>query len=185
MTLEEKVDLILAEVADLKKQVVAITVMPPAPPIVQDIWTGLKLDDPLAEHDQTAEGWINLKRRSESFPGDRQMLRDAWDGLDPATGKIYHAGNAVMMATKRREALSFHAADLTGTYGDTLWGQANTSPECAAVLVLLSFARTNAGWLGSDAQFSPGAWPNLTDLNSLFLKLKSISEGTGGPSGQP
>lgn len=197
MTTDDRIDLVLSaldeqkamlakqgdEIAEIKHKLsvpVVGPIEPVGPPVSSDIWTGLKLDDPLAEYQAPDSGWVNLKRQSKSFPGAQQMLRDAWEGLMTPTGQVFHADNRDVMLARRKEASTFHADDLAGTYFSTPWGKVNTAPECAAALVLLGVARTSpGGYMSSGSQFGPESYCNITSMSDLF----DVFAKTGGAPG--
>lgn len=183
--LQGVIDELAALRADVKAIEARLTVQGPTPmpPTVQSIWDGLSIDDPLAAYRQTDAGWLDTTRRFVDFPGDMLMLDTCWAGVEPPTGRVMHGGNLPDMKRRRELALNLHALDLKGHYEKTDFAQANISPEVAACLILLKFVGPDWSGLGSNASRSPAAWANLTDLQSLFNRLRDLSAGTGTPSG--
>lgn len=172
---------ILEKIDALEAKLPASVLVPPAPGTQASIWSPLSLDDPLAEVEETAAGWIGRDYMYSEFPGDFQMLEACWAGVEPPTGVVMHHGNAADMDRKRKEVLALHAIDVAGNWGLTVWGcpEVNTTPAAAACFILLDMARSSEG-LSSGSQFSPMAFNNITSLEAAYERMKYKG---GAPSG--
>ena len=180
MTTDEKFDLILRRLDSIELRLPAAAAPAPSPGVTS-IWGGLSVEDPLATYEQTPQGWVNSKMRYVDFPGDKIMLADCWAGVEPPTGRVLHGGDTVGMVARRREALRLHGLDVAGRYDGTEFAILNISPEAAACLLCLRMVDVERPLFG--AGLRPDQYANITDLHTLFLKLKSASEGTGTFSG--
>lgn len=166
------------ELAEIKLRLPASAPVPsPGVVTAPSIWDGLLVSDALA----TDAGWINTNMRYVDFPGDRAMLFASWLGVEVPTGRVLHGGDTARMHAARKAALALHDLDVAGRYDGTEYAILNISPEVAACLLCLRMVDVIPPPFG--AGLSPDRYANITDLQTLFMKLKAASEGTGGPSG--
>lgn len=198
MTSEEKLDMILiavdvmsSTVAHMSDRLTAIearvSAPAPSPGVVTapSIWDGLAANQPLAAYEVTPQGWVNNARRATEFPGDRQLLRDLFDGIEPFTGRVMHGGDVVGHVTRRKAGLAYHDLDVSGRYDDTPPARANVSPEVACGLLCIRYVDVEQGGLYSNASKQFAAYANLTSLQALFDAIKERASGTGTFSGDP
>lgn len=178
-TVSKRFDAVDLQIASL----VSSIVQPYNPPMVSELWDSLFLSDPLAEYVATTAGWISKDGPLAQYPGDSEMLRLCWQGVEPPTGRILHSGDVVGMSFRRRVAKSYHALDVSNQWNTTAFARANIGPNPAACLVLLNYIHELPNPIDSGSQFGPGPWAQITDLESLYNRLRDISAGTGTYSG--
>ncbi len=90
--LAHKIDVLTALVAALAKEVQSLKPSlepPPVPPVPDNIWATLKLDDPLAEVVASDYGWVSKNTQMAQYDHDEVVWR-AWRGEGPDSRILDH-----------------------------------------------------------------------------------------------